>query len=369
MSLDYEAGRDAADSLEDLFITNRMVSYQNTLELLFTKVLEIFEYTNLPETLPKRRLESHLTRNGFAIVYEVDGELFVSDVAPSGKPDVYGDNREVHIPHFEKNEVRTIGVDAVMVRNDSNKIGLETLLSEFALLTAQAKINFLNGLVMLRTNYLLQAKDENAALSALEFEAQVRAGRSSILFAEEMDDFAGIMVHNTPTSGTPVAQAIQLINFIQSYYYSELGITLNNNLKSQYQSEDELQKSTGIPLIFNMLAERLLSVRDINALFDRDIEVCLSSEWQKEIEETPEEEENVDVVEPEVEEDEAPAEEVPEEESDESEIEEGDEPDPVTRDELIEATEILLDEEVPHADEPETPGSDEDHTDDDEDEA
>lgn len=388
MALDYEGARDPADQLEDLYIGNRVVAFQNSLDVLTAKCMEIFEYRGLPATLPKRVLERYLIENGFAIVYKVDDDVFVSNQAPTGNPDLYGDDRNVEVRHFDDTLKLTIGIDAVLVRNDSLKLGLMTLLSEFALLTAQSKLTFLNLLVNSRHSYVIQAKDEDAANGALEFEAQLRAGRSSVMLAEQIDIMDGVDLHNVPLQGTQIQQAISLVQYIQSYYYSELGIVLNNKMTSQYQNEEELSKSTGMPLVFNMLAERLEGIRDINALFETAIEVSLSGEWSDEIEnesdaaqgdfeETPV---NNDEVTDEVEEtpeevvEETPDETVDEVDSEEASVdnEPGDEPDEISRDELIEATETLLDEEVSDeqvSDSADDSDSDEDRTDDDEDEA
>ena len=385
MALDYEGARDPADQLEDLYINNRVVAFQNSLDVLTAKCMEIFEYRGLPATLPKRVLERYLIENGFAIVYRVDDDVFVSNQAPTGNPDLYGEDRNVEVKHFEQTLKLTIGIDAVLVRNDALKMGLTTLLSEFALLTAQSKITFLNLLVNARHSYVIQAKDEDAANGALEFEAQLRAGKSSVMLAEQIDIMDGVELHNVPLQGTQIQQAISLVQYIQSYYYSELGIVLNNKMTSQYQNEEELSKSTGMPLVFNMLAERLEGIRDINALFETEIEVALSGEWSDEIEndsdaaqgdfeQTPEGNDEVTEETPEEVVEETPDETVDEVDSEEASVnnEPGDEPDEITRDELIEATETLLDEEVSDeqvSDSADDSDSDEDRTDDDEDEA
>ena len=367
MAINYQAkgGNPNADSLEDLYL-DRTIAYSNALELLWVKVLEIFEYKNLPATLPKRELEKRITQNGSAIVYAVGEDVFVTDVPAGARNDIYGNPRDVTIRHFDETLDLTIGVDCVLWRNDASSLGLTSILSEFAILTAQMKRSFLNAFTMLRTNFIILAKDEDAARAALEFEAQMRNGASSVLLSEELGGIGGSEIASTPVAGQQVDQMISLANYVNAYYWSELGVTLNNNLKSQYQSEDELQKSTGMPLVFQMLAERLEAVRDTNALLGTNIEVKLSGEWEAEIQDDPADETPAD---------ETPSDEAPQPEPDvgpetadapaEGEIP-GDEPDDFTRDELIEATETLLDEEVPHAEEPPIAGSDKDHTDEDE---
>ncbi len=291
------------NTYEDLLIRNRLVSMQNQIEYLRVKVLEIFRYTDLDLTLPKRILESRVTQEGFTIVYEHEGNLYCTTTEPSGKQDVYGECHEVHFTHTNEGETipmtRTIGVDAVMVRNDASRIGLDPLLTELALMMAQAKITALDNFMTLRTNRIIQAKDERSYASAVEYEKQIRDGAPAVILAEEFDAMEGINVHSTPIPSNAATQTIELFQYISSHYYSELGITLNNNMKSQYVSETELGKSTGMPLIYNMLACRQEAIDEINALFNRSIKVCLSEEWNDELEmdeepaqEMPEEQEN-----------------------------------------------------------------------------
>jgi len=303
------------NTYEDLLIRNRLVSMQNQIEYLRVKVLEIFRYTDLDLTLPKRILESRVTQEGFTIVYEHEGNLYCTTTEPSGKQDVYGECHEVHFTHTNEGEsipmTRTIGVDAVMVRNDASRIGLDPLLTELALMMAQAKITALDNFMTLRTNRIIQAKDERSYASAVEYEKQIRDGAPAVILAEEFDAMEGINVHSTPIPSNAATQTIELFQYISSHYYSELGITLNNNMKSQYVSETELGKSTGMPLIYNMLACRQEAIDEINALFNRSIKVCLSEEWNDELEM-----------------DEEPAQEMPEEqETENEEPTEGDETD------------------------------------------
>ena len=277
-----------ANALEDILIRNRLVSMQNRLDYLHVKVLEIFHYSGLDLTLPKRILESRVTQDGFTVVYEHEGNLYCTQTMPSGKEDVYGEHHEVHFTHSNEGEsidmTRTIGVDAVMVRNDAALIGLDPLLTEFALMEAQANITVLDNFMTLRTNRIIQAKDEASYASALEYEQQIRDGAPAVIMAEEFDAMEGINVHSTPIPSNAASQTIELFQYISSRYYSELGIVLNNNMKSQYVNEAELGKSTGMPLIYNMLACRQEAVDEINALFDRDIKVSLSEEWNDEME-------------------------------------------------------------------------------------
>lgn len=275
-----------ANRLEDIFVNDRLFNYARTADYMFLKLEEIFSYDNLPLTITKHRLEKILLRQGVATIYQYDNELFVTDEMPSGKPNIYYEPTQVTVRHQTSEGSVTLkltdGIDCVIIKNDAESIGLEPLVGEYAALTSQAKITIMRNLIDLRGNYIIQAKDENAYRSALEYTEAIRRGDMSVILAEEFDEMDGIVVHNTPIANNPATQTIELFNYINSYYYGELGININNNMKREYVSEGELSKTTGIPLINHMLTTRIEGLLKVNSLFDADIGIRLSAEWDDE---------------------------------------------------------------------------------------
>jgi len=270
------------DIREDIFFS-RVVSHQNTLSYMLGKVRGIFNYESLPLTIPRDVLEGYLTQSGQAVFYEVEGDFFVSEAVPHGEANIYGQETEVSIPHkidgIQKQLTRTIGKDAVLVVNDPEKVGLSPMLEEYAALMAQAKLTMLRTFVDLRSTRIIQAKDQNSYEAALEYEAALRRGDITVMLAEELGDMSGINVHPTPVQGTPASQTIELTQYIQSMYYGELGLDVNNNMKRAYVSDSELEKTTGAPLLDVMHDCRQEAIRDINALFNLDITVSISETW------------------------------------------------------------------------------------------
>lgn len=276
----------APDNIREDVYFNRVVSFQTTLDYMLTKVRSIFRYEGLPLTIPHRHLERFLTQDGFAVIYQHEEMLFATNSKPSGGEDMYGDETFVQIDHRSSGKTerltKVIGVDAAIIRNDPDRIGLEPLLTEYSALMAQGKITMLRNLVDLRGNYIIQAKDEAAYESALAYEEAVRRGDTSVILAEEFDQMEGLVVHSTPISNNPATQTIELIQYINSLYYSELGIKLVNNMKSQYVNETELERSTGSALVSIMLDSRKIGLRDVEALFGATISVAVSDEWNDE---------------------------------------------------------------------------------------
>lgn len=276
---------DVGDLRESAAFT-RAISFQTSQSYLLAKVRTIFAYEGLPLTIPKRHLERYLTQKGFAVVYEHEGELFATDQAPAGNPDVYGDDRDITIRHgWAGGEVqlqRTVGVDAVLIRNDPDRVGLMPLLDEYCTLMAQAKLTMVKTLVNLRTPYIIVAKDENTRESAEDFERAISRGDTAVILSDELAGIGGADVVATAARSDTATDVVTLTQYINAFYYSELGLNLNNNMKSQYVSEAELEQSTGGALLTAMLEERQDAMRDIEALFGVTISVRLSDDWNNE---------------------------------------------------------------------------------------
>jgi len=273
----------ATDNIREDIYFSRLVSHQNTLAYMLGKVRGIFNYEGLPLTIPRDVMEGYLTQSGSAVFYEHEGDFFVSDATPYGEADIYGRQVEVSIAHkidgIQKQLTRRIGVDAVLICNDPERAGLSPLLEEYAALMAQAKLSMLRAFVDLRSTRIIQAKDQNSYEAALAYEDSLRRGDITVMLAEELGDMTGVEVHQTPVQGNPATQIIELTQYVQSLYYGELGLDVNNNLKRAYVSESELEKTTGAPLLDIMHDCRQEAVRDINALFGTDIFVSISETW------------------------------------------------------------------------------------------
>ena len=277
----------AADMLEDVYVNSRLVSFQTSLTYNLAKVTRIFDYRGLDLTVPKGVLESILTQHGAAAVYEKDGDLFVSPPSLSGeKADLYGRPTVAKVDHLGEKLTLKLGEEAVLVLSDSSSSGLVPLLSELAVMEGQMKITLERALINLRTNYIMEARDANTRDGVEEFERQLRAGDLAVLFSDSpMPEIEGASVHNTAATTDTADQIVTISQYITAKYYGELGININNNMKSQYVNQEEIASSTGLPLLYDMLECRKEAVRDINALFGREIEVAVSDMWDDEISE------------------------------------------------------------------------------------
>ena len=65
---------------------------------MLAKTLSMFEYENLPATIPARELEKLLQRGGYAFITKSpDGELYAFTGGLGGETDVYGNATQIVI--------------------------------------------------------------------------------------------------------------------------------------------------------------------------------------------------------------------------------------------------------------------------------
>ena len=67
-------------------------------DYMLAKTLSMFEYENLPATIPARELEKLLQRGGYAFITKApDGELYAFTGGVGGETDVYGNATKIVI--------------------------------------------------------------------------------------------------------------------------------------------------------------------------------------------------------------------------------------------------------------------------------
>ena len=70
--------------------TGNKVRYTSYISILWNTLLDMFEYDNLPDTIPKRFLETILHSTGEVFVSKINDKLIASHGTLSGEVDEYG---------------------------------------------------------------------------------------------------------------------------------------------------------------------------------------------------------------------------------------------------------------------------------------
>lgn len=246
------------------------------------KTQSMFVYEGLPDSIPQKELERLLQTTGNAFVTSVDGVLYALTGGKGGEPDVYGRATlyTVANPALKLNKTYDIQKDGVLIENDSNGESLLPLIGRYAVLHTDGLISLNTASILTRITMLISASDDKTKQSAEEFLRKIQDGDFSII--GENAFFKGVNMQTAPTTNSVyITQLIELIQYYKASMYNELGLNANYNMKRERLNLGEVSMNVDVllPYVDNMLKERQNAVEKINAMFDTEISVKLSSSW------------------------------------------------------------------------------------------
>ena len=245
----------------------------------------MFDYKNLPETIPQRNLEMMLQLNGNVFFTKVRGDFYVFTGGLGGEPDVYYEPTiyTVANPYLNYSKNLVIGEDGILIRNDSFGVGLLPMFQKYAALLAENELTMRIADINDRIMILLAAADDRTKASAEKFLADVKEGKLGVIsdnaFLESLKVF--------PTATQNAVRLTDLIEFeqyLRAGWFNDLGINANYNMKRESISPDEAQLNDDalLPFVDDMLEMRRIGIEKVNEKYDLEIEVNLASSWLKE---------------------------------------------------------------------------------------
>ena len=251
---------------------------------MYLRLLEMFEYKNLPDTIPKDVLEYYLMRNGSCFVTEERSQLWCFIGNPGGEPDPYYRptryvcaNPALNIS-FQKD---MWGDEGVFCVNDSMWMGLDPLIRRYSYLMAENLISMRSADIMLRIVALLSAHDDASKASADQYIKDIVDGKLTAVGDNPF--FQGITLQSPPSNnGSYLTQFIELHQYYKGSFFNEIGLRANFNMKREAigVGEAALGEDSLLPLCDNMLAKRKEFCEKINSLYGTDISVDFTSIWK-----------------------------------------------------------------------------------------
>lgn len=244
---------------------------------------KMFNYNNLPKTIPKEQLELLLQRDGYAVITKVNGELYAFYGGLGGEPNEYylPTIATVANPALKFSKSMVIDKECVVIKNDVMFMGLMPLIESTSYLLAQADISFKYGLINGRMQAIVTAPNDEVKASLDEMFKQIEKGSSLKVVVD--DDLMNELKVSPYGSDNNVKNIIELKQYILGSFYQKLGIQSNFNMKREAlnSAESALNDDILYPLIDEMLEERQKGVEKINELYGTNISVELSSVWKQ----------------------------------------------------------------------------------------
>lgn len=246
------------------------------------KSLTMFEWSNLPETIPAVELEKMLQINGYAVIAKYRGNLYAFQAGFSGQ-DPYNQPTKaiVNNPALKNNTTYTIGKDCIVIKNDDMKQGLNGIYEYYGQRLIENQITMLMTDYNLRMPFTISSSDDQTTQSAKMYLKKIIDGSLGVIGEQKL--FKALSV--TPTNSKQTATFSDLYGyqqFIIAQLNNTIGLATNNNMKRERLTTNEIEvnKNASYPLVDNMLKNRQQAVGAINEMFDVDISVEYSSIWR-----------------------------------------------------------------------------------------
>ena len=262
-------------------ITNKKEQLSKFRADMLNKSLTMFEWKNLPDTLPAVEIEKQLQTNGYSIIAKVEGNVYAFQGGFSGQ-DPYNQPTKaiVNNPSLNYNGTFTINDDCVIIKNDDMQQGLIHIYNKYGTLLIENQITMLMTDYNYRIPFTISSKDDSTTQSAREYLQKVIDGSLGVIGEAKLFDALKV----TPTNNKGVNSFADLYGyqqFIEAQLNNTIGLATNNNMKRERLTTNEIEvnKNASYPLIDNMLRNRKQAVEKINKMFDLDINVEFSSIW------------------------------------------------------------------------------------------
>lgn len=266
------------------------------MKYMLNKTIEMFEYENLPETIPVRELELIIQICRFGIITKKDDKLFVFYGGLGGEPNEYYQPTQAIVsnPYLKFSDVLNLDdyikkdgeIDAVLMWNDYSHIGLYPMFRKYGELLAECEITMKYLLINKRFMNIVTGSDDNEKSSIEEMFKQVEDGTGfGIIVTKGFIDTSSIGTIDTGNTkmGNDLKDVIESYQYLKGSWYNDLGLNANYNMKRESinESESDMNEDALLPMIDNMLKSRKDAVEKINQKFGTNIKVKLSSSWEK----------------------------------------------------------------------------------------
>ena len=256
------------------------ISLEN--EITYNKTMAMFKYHNLPNTIPCYELENLLQKNGFACVAQVEGSLYAFDGGLGGEPDVYYRPTicTVANPALKLTRDFEIDKDCVIVKNDSNMVGLSHTIAKYNTLLAENEITMLIALINSRMNIIFSGADSATKASAEQYLNMIVQGKLGVISDNAFLESLKIQIGST-TRNNVFEDLIRLNQYLKAGLNNAIGLNSNSAMKKErlITAEIDVNNTALYPLIDDMLECRRIAIEKINAMFETDITVELNSSW------------------------------------------------------------------------------------------
>lgn len=251
---------------------------------MLNRTQAMFKWSGLPDSIPARILELYLQINGNVCFYRYNSELYVFTGGLGGEPDVYYRPTLYIIanPALKLTKSLRIGIDCVVMPNDSLYVGLLPMYNRYAACMVENELSMRLAIINSRIVDLISAPDDRTRASAEKYLSDITDGKIGVIAENAFLDGIRAQPYGNTSNSNVLTNLIEMEQYLKASWFNDLGLNANYNMKRESLStaESQMNNDALLPLVDNMLECRKLAARDVNSMFGTDISVSLSSSWQ-----------------------------------------------------------------------------------------
>lgn len=272
------------DLMED--VTDVYNGFNYYVNYLYEKLIRIFKYENLPDTIPRDALENYILTFGYGGITKANyngNDILVA--VPATKYGVglyprYEPLAQYCTPLIQGTDL-IIGKDIVIIKNNSYQISCDEIVKRYArqLADFDATINILTSNT--RMAVLPSFDNEESAESYKAVMVANRLGQVDTVLDKSFIQKGSFTPFANMSTTAKINDVVSARNEILRTFLSEIGITSAND-KRERMVVDEVNVNSQL-LLFNvadMLESRQKAIEEVNALYGTNITVDLSDEYQ-----------------------------------------------------------------------------------------
>lgn len=266
--------------------------------MMANRVLGMFEYKGLPETLKAETIEKYLISCGYAIVTKVPEKEEYKGGGIYCLPGSYGGEYDADLLPTECTITSTwlrysvsrqrIGEDCVLIRNDPFFAGLAGMFSLYGAQMADAHITLRLQGIDHRVSHILKCNDDTAKGDAEAFLKKLEDGELGVIGGDAFMDIVDFDTKEYSSNATSsMKDTLETLQWLSAHWFIELGLNDNYNMKREAinSTETDANSDTLLPLAEMMLEYRRKGVEEINRLYGTDISVDFKGAWKRVAEE------------------------------------------------------------------------------------
>lgn len=250
---------------------------------MLNRVMMMFDYNGLPDSIPKKMVELYTMVNGHSVVIKHEGKLYVCFGGFAGEPNEYYMPKQYIVanPYLKLFKTYTIDKDCVLLKNDTMMYGVMPLFRRYATALVENDISMNMVDINSRISALIDARDDSTRVSAEKYLNDIEDGENGVIASSAF--FDGIRAQ--PYSERSIHIMTDLIEYhqyIKASWFNELGLNANYNMKREAigANESQLNDDMLAPLVDDMLACRVECWDKVNAMFGTNISVDFASTWK-----------------------------------------------------------------------------------------